>query len=328
VDLLRRLIGSFWARALISAGLLAAVATQVDFRAATEQLSHGSWESFVLAVAVVFATFLVASKRWLVYLNAVGVHVPYGNVLRAYLIGAFTTNFLPSQVGGDVARAWIVSGHGTRTRAATTVVADRVVALGCLLIVAWIGLLANPGPVPGALISALGAATIGFAVAVLVVVCVLRGSTRIRSLLPERAGGLAREARRAALACISGSVLRRTVAYGLVFQSLVVLSAWLIARSISLGVTFSTLVVILPLVLVLAVLPISIGGLGVREGGFVVLLGQAGIGATEAAVFSLLVGLAFALASLPGAFALFHRRGQGAGRPVGTVPHGTETQAP
>jgi len=313
---LRRLAGSPWTRALISVGLLVVVATQVDFRTAARQLSHGDWGWFLLAVAVVLAAFLVGSKRWHVYLEAAGVHVPFGKALRAYLIGAFTTNFLPSQVGGDVARAWIVSRRGTRTRAATAVVADRVVALGCLLVVAWVGILASDIPVPGVLLAALSAATVGFTIAGLLVVVLARGSVRMRPLLRGRVRGPAREAREAALACISRPVLARTVTYGLVFQGLVVLSAWLIARSISLGVPFSTLVVILPLVLVVAVLPISIGGLGVREGGFVVLLGQAGVGTTEAAVFSLLSGLAFALASLPGAVALLQRGQAGDRRDV------------
>jgi hypothetical protein len=70
---------------------------------------------------------------------------------------------------------------------------------------------------------------------------------------------------------------------------------------------------------VLSFLPFSIGGLGIREGGFVVLLGQAGVSATDATVFSLLNGLAFALASLPGVIA-FVRAGRSAAKEPPPAP--------
>lgn len=311
---MRTIVGSVWTRALVSAGLLVAVASQIDFRTGAKRLSQGEWEWFALAVAVLVAAFVVGAKRWHVYLRAAGTKVRFADVLRAYLIGVFVTNFLPSEIGGDAARAWVVGGPGTRVRAATTVVVDRVVALGCLLVVAWIGLAANPATVPASLIAALAVVTGGFAAFAMGAVVLLHRSGSLAHWLPGRARGFAREARNAARSCVTASVLREASAYSFAFQALAVLSAWLIAVSISLGVSFSTLVVTLPLALVVGVLPISIGGLGVREGVFIVLLGQAGVSATAATIFSLLSGIAFALASLSGAVVLLRR-----GRPAATV---------
>ena len=101
-----------------------------------------------------------------------------------------------------------------------------------------------------------------------------------------------------------GRVLAQTLAIGLGFQGLVVLAAWLIARSLELDLPFSTLAVVLAPVLIVSVLPISIGGFGVREGSYVVLLSYAGISSTDAALLSLLSAAAFAIASLPGGLAL------------------------
>jgi hypothetical protein len=256
---------------------------------------------------VLFAAFVIASARWFIYLRAASVEATFGSTLRAYLIGVFTTNFLPSQVGGDVARAWIVGRPGTRTRAGATVVVDRVTALGCLIAVAWIALAADPGSVPGSLLVTLAVVTAVFAGGSLLLLALLYGGGRLGRRVPLRLRSHARGARDATRACLAGRILWRTIAYGLVVQSLAALSAWLVARAISLDVPFAALVVTLPLVIVLAVVPFSIGGLGLREGGFVVLLGQAGVSATEATVFSLLSAVAFALASLPGALLLLQR---------------------
>jgi hypothetical protein len=118
---------------------------------------------------------------------------------------------------------------------------------------------------------------------------------------------VAGEVRAALAGCLSASVLGRTYLIGLGFQGLVYLAAWLVARSISLDFPLAVLGAVLAPVLILAAAPVSIGGYGVREGSFVLLLGYAGIGATDATLFSLLQGASFALASLPGALVLLRR---------------------
>jgi uncharacterized membrane protein YbhN (UPF0104 family) len=307
VSVLKTIASSPWIRALISAGLLVVVATQIDFRAAAQLLAEGEWGFFVLATGILFAGFLVASVRWQLYLLAAGLPVALRLAVRAFLIGAFTTNFLPSQVGGDVARVWIVSETGTRTRAAATAVVDRVNGIVCLLIVAWVALAVDSDAVPRSLILALAAASGGAVVAAAIGYAVVRGSRRVVRVLPGRFHGLAREAKDATSACLAPRVLWPTMAYGLAFQAMVCVSTWLIAVSISLDVPFATLVVVLPITVLVGILPVSIGGLGVREASFVVLLGQAGVGATDAAVFALLCGVAFALASSPAVFLIFWR---------------------
>ena len=77
--------------------------------------------------------------------------------------------------------------------------------------------------------------------------------------------------------------------------------------AIDLDVSYSVLAVVLPPVLIVSALPISIAGYGVREASFVVLLGDVGIGSTDATLLSLIGGVAFALASIPGGLLLLQR---------------------
>jgi uncharacterized membrane protein YbhN (UPF0104 family) len=300
---LRRLAGSLWIRLLVSAALLAAVATQIDFHALRDGLTGASWGWFVAAVAVVFVTFVVGALRWHVFLDAAGVGAGRREAVRAYLIGAFTTNFLPTQIGGDVTRAWVASGQGTRIRSLTTVVVDRATALACLIVVGWIAVASNLRAVPGQLVAALAAASAAYALACAGAVLLLRWR-RLRRLLPGRLAPAAREARDALAACLAGPVLWRTFAVGLAFQALVYLAVWLVVRSIALAVPFAVVGSVLAPVMILSTAPVSIGGFGVREGSYVLLLGYAGVSATEATLFSLLGAAAFALASLPGALAI------------------------
>ena len=91
-------------------------------------------------------------------------------------------------------------------------------------------------------------------------------------------------------ACVRAPVLWRTLALGIGFQALVVLSAWFLVHAILLELSFGVVAVSLPPALILSVLPISIAGFGVREGSYVLLLGHAGVSATDATLFSLLSG--------------------------------------
>ena len=306
MTLLRRLANSLWLRALVSAALLVVVLTQIDLGDARERISEGRWGWFVAAVVTLFASFVVGAYRWHLYLEAAGIGLSLSRTIRAYLIGVFTTNFLPSQVGGDVTRAWVASRPGTRLRVATTVVVDRVTALVCLIVVGWIAVAFDPGPVPGEILTALGASTGAVAVAALLIVLVLAGRLRV-GRLSARLRGPWREIRGTALACLQRSVLSRTLAIGLVFQGLVAVAAWFVLRSIGLDLPFSVFAAILAPVLIVAALPISIAGFGIREGMYVVLLGSAGVSATDATVLSLAAATAFAIASLPGAVVLLRR---------------------
>jgi uncharacterized membrane protein YbhN (UPF0104 family) len=303
VELLRSIAASFWTRVVVSLGLLAFVASRIDVGAGASRLSHGRWGWFVAAVGVLFLSFLVAARRWFLFLEAAGVGGTLSNAVRAYLIGAFTSNFLPTQFGGDVTRAWIAGRPGTRIRAAATVVVDRATALGCLIVVAWVVLALDPGPVPGSLVLALSGATAALCVAGFVVAGFFRSGTPPRRLF-ARFDEPIRDVRAAVRACLRGRVFWRTAVLGLLFQALVALALWLVARSIALHASFSVLAVTLPVVLLLAAAPVSIGGLGVREGSFVLLLGQAKVGATEATLLSLMSGATLAIASLPGGVAI------------------------
>jgi hypothetical protein len=90
----------------------------------------------------------------------------------------------------------------------------------------------------------------------------------------------------------------------IVFQALVALQLVMLASAIDVELPFATAAVALALVTLATLLPVSIGGFGVREGTYVVLLGGASIAATNATLISVLTVAALFFASLPGAYLL------------------------
>jgi uncharacterized membrane protein YbhN (UPF0104 family) len=300
--LVRKLASSLLARAAISLGLLAFVLWRIDFEEVRDRFSGWQWGWFAAAVLALLASFTVAALRWHIYLRAAGVALAWQSSLRAYLVGVFATNLLPSQFGGDVARTWLGSRPGGRVRAATTVALDRVTALLCLLVISWMFLLFDADEIPGKLAAALALSS-GAALA-LVAAGTIAATNPGSRLLPARRRAWWGEVAIVLRACVRApAVFWSTLGLGFVYELFVILALWFVAHGIGLPVKLSVLVVTAPPVLLLSALPVSIAGLGVREGAYALLLRTVDVGTSDAVLFSLLITTAFALATLPGAVA-------------------------
>lgn len=300
-------VGSLAVRIAVTLALLAVVAAQIDWAELGRALRDGRWEYFALAVGVMFLALVCGGVRWHLLLRAADVPTTPRRTAHAYAIGTFTNLFLPTSMGGDAARGWLIGRSGTALVAAlVTVVVERLSALACLFVLAWIAVAADPGAIPSELIVALAVASaVGIVALALAALAIGPGRGRLAGLVPVRARGVVREVREALVASLAPGL--RTVevfALGFVFQALVIVEVWATAEAINMDLPLALAAVASTLVLVVTLVPLSVAGLGLREGGYVVVLGAAGYGATEATLLSLLTFVALALASAPGALGL------------------------
>ncbi len=299
--------GSVWVRAFFTVLLLALIATLVDWGAAVDQLQDGSWPLFLAAIGVLFCSQLVGAWRWYYLLEGAGLPRPLPAVIRAYLMGAFANSFLPTAFGGDLARALLLAKPGPPlVRALLSVVVDRFLALWCLIVIAWLSLAIRPGTIPTSLALTLLAVTAaGLLASALLILLGMRGGSSLARRLPERVVEWARETR-ATLHLYRRRPRTLVIGFGLglIFQGLTVTSLWLVAKAIDIDAPITLLAVVTPLVLVVTLIPISIAGFGLREGGMVVFLATADYSTTEATLLSLMSVVALVAASLPGAVAI------------------------
>ena len=252
------------------------------------------------------AALVVGALRWWQLLRAAGVPLRARELGRVYAVSTFASTFLPTSVGGDVARALLVTRErALLVRVGLTVIVDRAGALAGLLLLAWAGLAAEPDAAPGGAVALLATVTVvtiaGGAAAVWAAVHprVIRGRLleRMRAPLGDVRAILATYGRRP---LIPFTLVVSSVAV----QALVALQLCAIARCLGIGLSFASAVVALTLVTLATLVPISIAGFGIREGSYVVLLGGIGITATDATAISLSTVLVLFIASLPGAFLL------------------------
>jgi uncharacterized membrane protein YbhN (UPF0104 family) len=190
-----------------------------------------------------------------------------------------------------------------------TIILDRLGGLFGLLGMAWIAFSIQPTAVPAGaqifLAWVTGVCVIGL---LLVATAILRGPRLLGALIPQRLMSIARESRELIRRyAVDRTTLTWVVCASLVYQALISLEIVMLGRAIDVHLPFAVAAVTLALVTIVTLIPISVGGFGVREGSYVVLLGAASVGATDATLISLLSVATLFVASLPGAIAFAYR---------------------
>lgn len=223
----------------------------------------------------------LSAVRWFLLGRAVGLYRPFGDYARFYAIGMFFNLFGPSTLGGDAVRVMYLGRGQRRLLAAGSVLFDRMSGLAMLVALAAVTQAVYHPRLPRAL--ATSVTTVGLLlfvgwVAAPWLIRVLPREQRLRRWVEKELAPFWRD----------GSLLAWTAALSVVFHLSQVAVQYLLGRSIGAALPFWYCLVFHPLVVLATALPVSLGGFGVREGGYVLLLGRIGIAPSEAVVLSLM----------------------------------------
>lgn len=230
--------------------------------------------------------------RWREIANVGAKGLPFASALQISFIGSFFSQVLPSTVGGDAARIWLFARQGGGWAAATySVLIDRVVGVTALALIVlaclpWSFELVHD-PLARAVLVLIGfGAVTGAFVFLALGIWPLHlferfALTRHFTAASRMAGRLCRA---------SGSALI-VVVCSLAIHIMTIAVAWCWARAVAAPVTFAEVLFVLPPVLLIATVPISIAGWGVRESAMILAFSYAGLAESDGLVVSILFGL-------------------------------------
>jgi glycosyltransferase 2 family protein len=286
-------------KALVSIGLITFLATRLDY---TRLLSYwsafnGIWMLGAIAVLLLEMS-AIAGVRLKLMLAYVDARRPLTTTVQIALCGFFFEQVTIGFVGGDAVRLWLLRQADVPLgRAIAALVLDRACGSASLLLLSLLGahallaLLDEPlrARIVDTLIVVIAVGAIGVAV-----------TFALMKLLPlskltgpwRGLGSRGQAANIIVLAIVF--VLAATT------HLLNILVFWMLGQSLGLSMTFNQWFIVVPTVLLISMLPISIGGWGVREGAMVVALHGFGVPAEQALLPSILFGLCAAIATLPG----------------------------
>lgn len=269
---------------------------------------HPGW--IAAAVGLNFLAVFAGVARWRLLLRAVGISLEPGWLLRSYLVARFVGAFTPSTTGLDGWRLYEAGkASGQLARSATAIGVEKLVGLVgmatvCAALVPFGGLTLMG---PSALVAAAGLGG-----GALVGLGLLGRPLWLGSIADRMPGPIRGRAQKLVGALqdaeLSFSTVSQAVLFG-VFSHLS-LSAVFAATALALGVDVSlpTLLVVGNAIVLAVLLPVSVGGVGVREGVAVMLLATAGVSSTEAVLVALLGYLTGQLPALLGGILMAARR--------------------
>jgi uncharacterized membrane protein YbhN (UPF0104 family) len=223
-----------------------------------------------------------------------GRRVPLGTALLYSLVGWFFSNVAPSTVGGDIFRGVQLSRVGTPVGAAVRVILSiRLLSLATLVVVMFAGFPIAVGLVEERRDVLVLAGTLSVASAATVAVLLLtRFGLRSSALERWRFFEKLKNASTSFRALLVPSAHVTGAWFAALAQHLIrvgVLAA--LAAALGSGIPVATLFALTPAALLVAMVPVSIGGWGVRELTFVYFLGIAGVSAEAALSLSVAFGL-------------------------------------
>jgi uncharacterized membrane protein YbhN (UPF0104 family) len=291
--------GALALRILVSAALLGAVLAYADVGEIAQAVRDGEWGWFVVALGLMAVCVVLGALRWWLLLEGAGIHVPARHSIRPFAISFVLNLLLPTAIAGDALRTWVVGRESGRLLgAATATIVDKLTALTCLFVVAWAAYVVDRDAVPDAVVVVFAWLTAGLVAGAALAALAAAGVRPILHRLPERAALMIRESWRM-LRGWAGSrqLVASVVVLGLAYQALVVVVLVLAAKTVGVDLAFALAAVSAAIVLLATLIPVSVGGLGIREGGFVLLLGQAGVDAADATLLSLLSAMTVLLTS-------------------------------
>lgn len=266
-------------RAVVSIAILSYLFYSVDWQA-VRSLKPGILAIIFAGGAIFFIAQCIMSLRWKILLDrASETTANYLSLVRTYTIAQFFNLLMPGSIGGDFVRAVTAAQliQIPRTDSFSIVVSERLFGLAGICIFITVGCVFPPIGLQNLqlneyllFIAAFGAVA-AFAIAMYL-------ANRISTI------GLG-----TALALLLISAFA---------QLTDVIITSLLAEYFHLDIGFSELLIVIPIVYFATILPISVGGLGVREGAMVVLLAAFSVDETTAIIMAfslyltkLLVGL-------------------------------------
>lgn len=247
----------------------------------------------LLLLALAAVMIWVSCIKWQLFVRASGYEVSVWHLMKLYTIGYFFNSFLPSYVGGDIARSLHLGAHvGSKKSGFATTLLERFTGLLAMSLLGTVFVVIGTQATKGVEIAIL-IVTMGVLVAALIlfsrswsnrlaslIIHVLRLFGR-KQLIKKTASFFEKANEAFEFARNDIGLFLRAMMWSLVFHMLTVVNTYVAARAIGWdNPDLAGLFVVVPLVLLVGMAPITPSGLGIQEGAFLFFLIR--VGATNA----------------------------------------------
>ena len=287
----------------------------IDWRGSLELAGRANPGLLAVAVGLLLAERILSTSKWLMLLRAKGSPITFWRLLVINFIGGFWGLVLPSSVSADIVRGYYLSKSTANVSlAVTSMVIDRLmgalalVLLGCVS--AWM-----VGDTFGLAHARLIAAGVAVALFIGIVLLFHNGFMHWmdRRIIQRMANRKAiQHVRRWIVTCLQYRQYPRALVASFLLtgfvQMLRILVFYAVALSFGVHASVTYYFIFVPLITLLIMLPVSINGIGVREGSFVAFFALVGVSTAQAFIISFVVSvLTTLMTAVGGVFYMFDK---------------------
>lgn len=295
------------------------VAKGMDFSRVGDAFAKTSVWIWLIVIGVFVFCNVLLSLRWWLFMRGWDIYIDLWSTIKLAFLGLYFNNCLPGSIGGDLVRAWYVAQYTQRRMASViSVFVDRILALIGTIIIAVTALFAvgkeeiftRQGKSGISRLSSENWLVIfvvlGICVLAIVGVLMVPSGRKLFKSLYDKAiqyGKLAlSQCFQAVIVLIKKPyLLPESLGLTFILQGLVVLSLWLIGRQMGIPADWKLYFVFFPVMWVVGAIPVSIAGIGIVEGGLIVLFTKYGSASQDTATaLALTQHIVWIIAALPG----------------------------
>ena len=300
----------FAVKAIVSSALLGFIFYSISWAKLISVLGRVDTLLLLLTVGCNATGVFLSAMKWKCLLDIKNIQKSVWQLQAFYYMGFFFNNFFPSMIGGDLFRMFkTCSTPKQRADAVCGVLAERGIGLITMLVLTATAAFLNTWRAD---VDSLGLPWWKISGLTLIACLLLVGSFLI-SLSPPLRRFMHRyrslrsvvQMRDTFAAYLNHSnVLIKAFVLSTMFHILLIVNGWLFVRSVGLHLDPIVLGVVFPVTMLMAMIPISINGFGIKEGTLIVLLGQLGVPMEESLAIAGLSRLFIVLASIAGGILL------------------------
>jgi len=287
-------IFSIFLRIFISIILLVFLFKQVDEKSLFSVIKNADKPLLFLACGVFFFSYFLCLLRWQMLLKGANIHLPLKRIIISFAGGIFFNLFLPSTIGGDFMRTIDLATHTKKPKeVVATVFLDRLSGYVGLVILALTSLCFGRKFIEDKVIFLSVAVITGLLIVILLVLFNNFLFRKINRFMGKSGAGRIRESLKNLHHEIhifrhQKKILLKNISLSVLIQIISPLSFYCIALSLGVRIEFIYFLIFLPIIGAITLLPISIGGLGLRDASTVYFFTKVGMTKDFAFAMSLL----------------------------------------
>lgn len=281
-------------RAFISFFLFFLILYFLDWVKIVGILSQANKHWIIISFSLHIVGIILSVFRWNVLLQSVKIYKKFKELVIIYWISSFYNIFLPSSIGGDVVRIYdLTKDTGKVESSIASVVIDRLIGMIILLLIALFAVIIGFPFIKGTSIKGLVILFLLSFILLFLFLTSRKTLTFIDYVFPKKIGASLKNILQSTIEKFS--LYRRDAQavfiasfWSVLIQADVIIYFYLVGRALNIKLDLLPYCILIPLIQVITLLPISISGIGVREGAFIAFFNQFHINAESAFALSVL----------------------------------------